>query len=71
MSVRRWFGFGPLAVSALPVVAWAHPGHGAGGGSDSLLHYLTEPLHVVVGLGVLIAGIASLAVLRRERRVRR
>ena len=47
------------AVWPITDVAVAHPGHGPEGGGFSLLHYLTEPLHLaglavalLVGLGV-------------------
>jgi len=33
--------------------AEAHPGHGAGGGSYLLPHYLIEPVHAAVRVGVL------------------
>jgi hydrogenase/urease accessory protein HupE len=38
--------------------AWAHPGHGVDGGDWSLLHYLTEPDHLIgaLGLAILVAG---------------
>ena len=34
--------------------SWAHPGHGVDGGDWSLLHYLTEPDHLVGVLGLLV-----------------
>ena len=34
--------------------AFAHPGHGRGGGDFSPLHYLTEPDHLVVGIPMLL-----------------
>jgi hypothetical protein len=38
--------------------SWAHPGHGVGGGDWSLVHYLTEPDHLVpaLGLALVVAG---------------
>ena len=47
-----------LLVSAIawvaPAIVSAHPGHGLDGGSFSLLHYLTEPEHVGIGLAVIL-----------------
>lgn len=61
--MRKIFGaaLGTAAFSASG--AWAHPGHGEGGGSFNPVHYLTEPIHLVVGVLFLlgIAGIALLA----------
>ena len=39
-----------VAAVLVPATAWAHPGHGVGGGDWSLHHYLTEPEHVLSGL---------------------
>ena len=38
--------------------SWAHPGHGAGGGDWSMLHYLTEQDHLLtaLALALLFAG---------------
>ena len=45
----------------------AHPGHGIGGGSHDLLHYVTEPQHL--GLLALLALVTTLGImaLRRTR----
>ena len=45
----------------------AHPAHGIDGGSYSLGHYLSEPLHVLTGVAVLIGVSAALNLLRRGR----
>lgn len=66
MSAKRWFGVGFVAACAAPVVAWAHPGHGIDGGSHGVWHYVTEPLHVAVGLGVLALALTGLALKRRQ-----
>ena len=54
--------------------SWAHPGHGADGGDWSVLHYLTEPDHLVVALGlaVLVAWpfVRRAISTRRARQVR-
>jgi hypothetical protein len=39
-------------------VAHAHPGHGEPGDDYSLLHYVTEPLHLGVGFCLLIGAVA-------------
>ena len=47
--------------------AWAHPGHGTSD-SQSLTHFVTEPLHVVPAI-LLVSGIAlALLAYRRHRR---
>ena len=50
--------------------AFAHPGHGQGGGDFSLPHYLTEPAHLLfvvpVMLVVLSAGPVSRMLQRRR-----
>ena len=45
----------------LPVAANAHPGHGIDSG---LLHWLTSPLHLGVGIVVALALISGLRVAR-------
>lgn len=44
----------------------AHPGHGAGG--EGLWHYLTEPLHLIGLVVVLLVGIGACHLLLRRRR---
>jgi hydrogenase/urease accessory protein HupE len=36
--------------------AFAHPGHGRGGGDFSALHYLTEPDHALFAITALLAA---------------
>lgn len=48
--------------------ALAHPGHGVPGEGYSLLHYLTEPVHVASGLAALVLAIATTSFLRRRAR---
>jgi hypothetical protein len=50
------------AASFVAGAAAAHPGHGLGGGSDALLHYMTDPLHVAP-----LALVAWTLVLARKR----
>jgi hypothetical protein len=58
-----------VAITALTVSspASAHPGHGLAGGSYSLSHYVSEPLHLLGGLVVVAAFAAGAALLRRRR----
>jgi hydrogenase/urease accessory protein HupE len=49
--------------------ASAHPGHGRAGEGTSLLHYLTEPIHVV-GIAALLLSFASGVAILRGRLVR-
>jgi hypothetical protein len=45
-----------VALATLP--AFAHPGHGRDGGSNSLTHYATEPVHIAPVVFALVAGAA-------------
>ena len=56
-----------LALASLPVIGVAHPGHGNSGDGNSLLHYVTSPLHV---LPVLVAAILLTGFSLLVRRVR-
>jgi hypothetical protein len=49
---------------SLAAVAHAHPGHGEPGDDFSVMHYATEPLHLGVGLCMLIGTVALIGVLR-------
>ena len=55
------------AVTLLPAVALAHPGHGA---SDTArwMHYLTEPVHVAILGGAVLGAIVIGAPWRRTKR---
>jgi hypothetical protein len=57
---------GLAALPATPV--FAHPGHGASGGSNSLLHFFTEPEHVGLALLAVFAIAAIRALARRRAR---
>ena len=50
-------------------VAHAHPGHGVDGGSWSLVHFLSDPLHVGFAAALLV-GLGALAGVRRRRLLR-
>ena len=43
--------------------ASAHPGHGQPGDGTSLLHYLTEPIHVVAIVAVLLTVVSGWSIL--------
>lgn len=50
----------------LPFVTFAHPGHGETEGY-SIIHYFTEPLHIVVLLSVLaLAFVVSRLISRKK-----
>lgn len=51
----------------LPVVTFAHPGHGMGE-TDSLSHYLTSPLHLMVFTVLLTLAIVTVHHLARGKR---
>ncbi len=48
-----------IAATLLPLVtssiAFAHPGHGVDGGNGSPAHFLTEPIHIVPALFLLVS----------------
>ncbi len=55
----------------LASAAAAHPGHGADGGSYSLLHYLSEPVHIAFAALLAVGVVGGLSALARSRRMRR
>jgi hypothetical protein len=56
---------------AIATVAHAHPGHGEPGDDFSLMHYATEPLHLGVGLCLLLGAVALIGLLRASYSRRR
>jgi hydrogenase/urease accessory protein HupE len=56
-----------VMVASSSQIALAHTGHGADGGSFSLVHYLTEPEHLSV-IAVIVVGV--LLVIRKKRKNR-
>jgi hydrogenase/urease accessory protein HupE len=67
IAATRLCSFLIAALASSP--SWAHPGHGVDGGDWSLLHYLTEPDHLVGVLGLL--AVAVWFFVRRFVRARR
>jgi len=55
---------GLFALAMLAGSAQAHPGHGSDGGSFSLVHYLTDPTHIVIGALILLGLAVILAKVR-------
>ncbi|HVZ26150.1 MAG TPA: hypothetical protein VG842_08855 [Sediminibacterium sp.] len=52
-------------LSAVPAIAWAHPGHGVTDGY-TIIHYFTEPQHAVFTLGII--GLGAFIMVRELRR---
>jgi len=48
-------------------IAAAHPGHGHGGEDFSVLHSLSDPLHIVGGLSLAVSLLTAIAWARRTR----
>ena len=65
---RIWTIVAAISLFAVPSITSAHPGHGEGGASTSLLHYLSEPVHVV---GLLVSAIVIVAAVTWGQRVHR
>jgi hypothetical protein len=53
-------GIGSFAIAT---VAHAHPGHGEPGDDFGLMHYATEPLHLGVGLCLLLGAVALIGLM--------
>ncbi len=71
MMRKLWAGLLQAVIAiAVASVASAHPGHGPDGGSFSLAHYWTEPLHGLGVVGLLAAVVAGGWLLRRRRLTR-
>ena len=55
----------------IPFSAWAHPGHGDHGdtGDFTIIHYFTEPEHLIITLPVIILiAVMAIYFLHRSRR---
>lgn len=57
-----------IASFAVASAAAAHPGHGRAGDAYGLQHYLTEPVHVLGGLALLLGAALAAACLSRRAR---
>ena len=53
-------------VLCMPLISIAHPGHGTTDGY-TITHYLTEPVHLVIPLSILIVGVIYFRYLIRNR----
>jgi hypothetical protein len=56
-----------LLVASLPIITFAHPGHG---GSDgyTIIHYFSEPQHALISLGIMVAAIVLIVRERNKRK---
>jgi hypothetical protein len=45
-----------------------HPGHGRTGDGFDLIHYLTEPIHLLGGVALALVAAIAIALLRRRIR---
>ncbi len=56
-----------LLAASLPILTFAHPGHG---GSDgyTIIHYFNEPQHAIITLGVMAAAIVLIVRERNKRK---
>lgn len=68
--MRRFAALLASAAVSLPSLALAHPGHGGTDG-HGLLHYLVEPVHASVLLGLAFAAVVSFVAVRRRERASR
>jgi hypothetical protein len=50
----------------LPLISLAHPGHGETDGY-TITHYFVEPIHIVFSVGVLIAVVAFVRLLEKNK----
>ena len=59
-----------IAFASLPAIGLAHDGHGNQHDGNSLLHFLTSPLHVVpvLAAAILFAGMAFIFRKRSHRK---
>ena len=56
-----------LLAASLPLVAFAHPGHGGTDGY-TIIHYFSEPQHAFISLGVMAAAIVLIVRERNKRK---
>lgn len=55
-----------LMAVAFPQFVAAHPGHGEHGGY-TIIHYFTEPVHILAGVAVLIATFSIVLLTEKKR----
>jgi len=68
--MRKIATMGALALAAIVRTAQAHPGHGEGGGSFGFTHYLSEPVHIGIGVLIVLAVASVLMAARKAARSR-
>lgn len=51
----------------LPMLSIAHPGHGSDEGF-SIIHYMLEPIHLLVSLIVIAATVYAIIAMNRNRK---
>ncbi len=54
------------ALSLLPLLVVAHPGHGETDGF-SIIHYFSEPMHAIATAGALVVMFAGYRYFRRKK----
>ena len=65
--IKRYSVFAAsIGTLAGATVVHAHPGHGEPGNDSGLLHYMTEPTHLGVGICTLIGAIALVRLILRS-----
>lgn len=57
-----------LAVFSITRIAGAHPGHGESGGGFSLMHHLSEPVHILGAVILVSLVVAASRIVRRRMR---
>ena len=57
-----------LMMSLIPVAVMSHPGHGETEGF-TITHYLVEPIHVIVTIGILFFVVVIVKWFKRKRKM--
>lgn len=55
-------------MSLIPVAVMSHPGHGETEGF-TITHYLVEPIHVIVTIGILFFVVVMIKWFKRKRKL--
>jgi uncharacterized membrane protein AbrB (regulator of aidB expression) len=58
-----------LFVLFMPLVSRAHPGHGETG-DYTIIHYFMEPMHAIISAIILIAAVAGIGYISRNKMVK-